>query len=251
MKMINGAFLLFFAVPAVASPLYSGIVSGVFRDPVLVGQYIQTDGTLGSQDNSTTAVYSGMGTDSIQWGACPDTPAPAGCGDNGGAPRNSALSFTGLTFADVAPDQDFLLGTFTYTNGTSRASTHIFGVTAEINITLNGGGAVDQKETAVQLWSTANRPVTSPADTLWNADFMYFLSEDISFNVVEGAMASANIYGRIVGDPQLEISGLSTSDPNGYIGSGPSDYGLPEPATFALLGLGLAAIGYQRRKRAA
>jgi len=248
MKMINGAFLLLFAVPAVASPLYSGSVSGLFRDPVVSGQFIQADGTLSILwDNSTTAVYSGMGTNSIQWGAC----AEELCGDNGGAPRYSALSFTGLPFANVAPNEDFLLGTFSYTNGTSRASTHIFGVTAEINITLNGGGAVDQKETAVQLWSTANRPVTSPADTLWNADFMYFLSEDISFNVVEGAMASANIYGRIVGDPQLEISGLSTSDPNGYIGSGPSDYGLPEPATFALLGPGLAAIGYQRRKRAA
>lgn len=234
---------------ALASPVYSGTVAGLFKDPVFIGQYIQTNGTLSAVvNNATTAVYSGMGTNSIQWGACPEGLPPTGCGDNGGAARYSELSFVGNTFAGVPADTEFLLGTLIYTNGTSRLSTVIFGVTAEITVTLEGGGTVDSKVTAAQLWSTANRPVTTPADTLWNADFVYFLADDISFNVLEGGTASADVYGKIVGDPYLEVTTLVANDANGYIGHGPSDY-VPEPATLALLGLGLAGLGFSRRKR--
>jgi len=243
--------LVLSSLPAAASPVYSGTVAAAFNDPVVVGQYIQTNGTLSAVINNTsTSVYSGMGTNSIQWGACPEVlPEPAiGCGDNGGAPRYSALSFVGNDFNDVAADTEFLLGTLTYTNGTSRSTTVIFGVTAQISVTLSAGGTVDPKTTAAELWTTAN---SGPANNPRDADLVYFPSDDISFNVLEGASASASVYGSIVGDPYLVFTRLQPNDANGYIGGGPDDFLIPEPATWTLLGAGLASVFLLKRRATA
>ena len=243
--------LVLSSVPAAASPVYSGTVAGVFNDPVVVGQYIQTNGTLSAVlDNTSTSVYSGMGTNSIQWGACPEVlPEPAvGCGDNGGVPRYSALSFVGNAFSGVAADTEFLLGTLTYTNGTSRSTTTIFGVTAQISVTLSAGGIVDPKTTAAELWTTAN---SGPANNPRDADLVYFASDGISFNVLEGGSASASVYGTIVGDPYLVFTRLEPNDANGYIGAGPGDFLIPEPATWTLLGAGLGSLLLLKRRASA
>jgi hypothetical protein len=157
-----------------------------------------THGTLGARDNSATYVASGMGTNAITWGACPENPVlpdiTFACGDNSGAPRESAVSFAGATFTDVGPNTSFRVGTFTFTNGTSRPWSSIFGVTTEIKITLNGTtDAVDPKLVATQLWATPNRAVPPNGNIAWNADFVYFIAEDVSFNVLEGATASADL----------------------------------------------------------
>lgn len=252
MKALIALVLMMLATSALADPSYSGSVSVVFKDPILSGQYIMTDGTLGSRDNSTTYVASGMGTNAITWGACPETPVPPdttfACGDNGGAPRFSALSFAGATFTGIAPETPFRLGTFTFTNGTSRPWSSIFGVTTEIRISLaDTSDVVVPRVVATQLWATSNRPVPPDANAAWNADFVYFIAEDVSFNVLEGATAKADLWGMIVGDPTLEFTKLEVTTPaTGYIASGPSDYGIPAPGTLVLLGIALASLGVSR-----
>jgi hypothetical protein len=248
--------LVLCAVPASAGVItFSGTTSGLFTGPVLTGRSINTDGTLTAvYDNTLSAVYSGMGTNAVQWGDCPAviidpvTGADSGCGANNGVARFSALSFTGTAFSNVAANTDFLLGTLTYSNGTSRSTTVIFGLTAEISIALSGGGVVDPKVAAGELWGTLN--ANDPANPNRDADFVYFPFLLVSFNVLEGSTSTANVYGRIVGDPYLEVTRLEATDANGYVGNGPADFVVPEPSAWTLLGAGLVSLFVLRRRMA-
>ena len=59
--------LFFCAGTSLASPLYSGSISGVFTGPRLSG-FNSDLGALVPQDNTLTAQYEGFGSDSIIWG---------------------------------------------------------------------------------------------------------------------------------------------------------------------------------------
>src|SRR5688572_15140230 len=71
-----------------ADSSYSGTVSGSFSNPVLTGATINTDGSLAFRDNTSDAITTGIGTNSISWGN-------SGAAGNG-AP--STLVFTGFSY---------------------------------------------------------------------------------------------------------------------------------------------------------
>jgi hypothetical protein len=229
---------------ASASPLYSGSIAGSFSNPVFAGsEYNPTTGVFTFSDNTATAVYAGMGTDSITWGttAFPDP----------GVPIFSSMSFTGATFSNVQPDEEFLLGVLTYTNGGSNALTLIYGVTLTLQANLSLGiGPVTPYSPSFELLSNSNvtnGPCTGipirecPAAS----DFVRLpgLSPS-SLNVLEGGTASALIYGGIFGDPFVEVTRIALapgSEGAGFISDGFAT--VPEPTSMMLCATGLAVLG--------
>ncbi|MCX6620978.1 MAG: choice-of-anchor K domain-containing protein [Acidobacteria bacterium] len=228
-RILGALFVLAcFTPPADAGVTpFTGSTTGVWSDPVTAGNYIDTSGGLIFRDDTLTSVHSGFGTNSIQWGANLN-PLPAGI-----------EPFSTLTFSG---DQ-FLLGTLTYTNGTSTTGTMLYGGTLHISATVSGV-TIDQAINVAQVMTTLNTGISQRRD----ADFVYFTSLGTSFDVFEGATASANVYGKILGDPYLSLSKLTTSSPSAFIGSGAIDF-VPEPGSWSLLGAGLIALGVLERRR--
>ena len=127
--------LMLVSVCTEAAPSYSGSIQGQWMNPVVSGSLI--DGATGA-----IAFFNNTATAACNLSPCPRVPAtsPGGggamvaWGDGRSPDRTSVVSFTGASFANVAPNTLFELGTLTYTNGTSDLNSLIFGGT----LTLTG-----------------------------------------------------------------------------------------------------------------
>jgi hypothetical protein len=225
------------AVPstAIAASIYSGTVTGIFSAPVLSGNVINTDGSLLAVDNTATAVYDASGPSTVVWGA------------NAGS---SSLIFSGATFTGVAPGDLFELGTLRYFNGTSAIDTLIFGTDFTLTVDVGPGTIVDPVVSAISIVTTINTGISAARDS----DLVGFSTlGDTTFNVFEGAEASAILYGRIIGDPMLSFDLISlgpnfdgSPDIRGFIGSGIG--GAPEPGSIFLSVTGLGLLAFVRRR---
>jgi PEP-CTERM motif len=224
--------VLWAAAVAQASTIYSGTTTGLFSTPILSGNSIETDGSLTFQDNSTTAVISGVGTDTFNWGAGL-TPPP---------PPFSALQFSGIDFIGKAPDEVFKLGTLTYTNGSSFVDSTAWGIALTLGV-VNSNVSIDPALAQLTFFLTVNGGV----DPFLDADFIGFDVLPLTFHVFEGQSATADLFGYIHGDPQVVLSGISLppGEP-GFLAPVP----VPEPGTYALTLTGLGLLGFlARRKR--
>jgi len=193
--------------PGIAAPSYSGNVTGSFDSLVLSGAFLQV-GTRRPvfSDNTSTAAVSGIGTSSVAWSD-----------KNVGTGAASALTFTGNSFSGVATDQVFPLGTLTYFNGSNGADSLIFGVTMH----LSAGGSIMPFTAPVAIVSTQNGNL----DRVTDADLLFFGNFEIPATLAafEGAAVTAIIYGKIVGDAQLEITSIGLA--RGEAGHGCVDEG--------------------------
>ena len=231
------------------STLYSGSIQGQWANPVLSGSLIDgATGVVTSYDNTKTAA--------CNLSPCPRAPAtfPGGgggatvaWGDGATAARTSVVSFSGATFTNVAPDTVFDLGTLTYTNGTSDLDSLIFGASLTLTalLTSPSGTTVDSFLVQLGLTTTNNTGTTAQ-----NADFIDFRNSlgtiaPVTFNVFEGATATAILSGKIVGDPMLfatQIAIAQGSQGSGFIGAGVPQLVIPEPSTWWLCIAGLALL---------
>ena len=231
---------------------YSGSIQGQWTSPVLGGSLI--DGATGAvtvRDNTMTA--------SCNLSPCPRVPpnftsggasSTVAWGQGGAALQTSTIVFTGDSFANVAPGALFQLGTLTYANGTSDLDSLIFGATLTLTAVRNDGGpAVDPFVVLVGLTTTNNTGTAAQ-----NADFVDFgnglgTTQPVTFNVYEGATATAILSGRIVGDPMLfatQIGIAPGSSDAGFIGP----LAVPEPSSGLLCLTSLVLLARLRARRA-
>jgi hypothetical protein len=250
------------ASQAVASPVYSGFVTGQWTAPVLAGSLTNPADLANpiSSDNTQSALcnlspcafappnYVNDESTSLVWGY----------GEF--AVPSSKVTFVGESFTGVLPNlievgqagTIFRLGTLTYTNGTSPLSTLIFGSTLTLTVTLeNDDSVVVPFAINLDIRTTSNTGTPEQ-----NADYLDFTTQlgtvaPVSFNVLEGETATAILWGQIVGDPFLFATGL-TLDPNsvgkGFVGNGLPDDPVPAPLPLALLALGLLGMYGASRK---
>ena len=210
-----------------ASGTFSGTVTATFSNPVLSGNVIDINGSNLPLDNSGTAFFTGMGTNDITWGT---------------TPGSSHLFFLSDSFSNVSAGDTIHLGTIIYTNGTSDLTTLIFGTT----MTLSTGGVTDPLVSAMNIVTTNNTGLSPARDS----DFIGFSDFPETFNVYEGATSSIELFGHIVGDPQLKFDSIVVSavaTDAGFIGHGVG--GIPEPAAWMFMILGFFGLGGALRVR--
>ena len=210
-KLVHTALVAGLMVPAMlasvrteAAPSYSGSIQGQWASPVLSGSLIDgATGVVTFFDNTATAA--------CNLSPCPRAPATFSGGGGGAtvawgdgaiAARTSVVSFTGATFTNVAPDTVFDLGTLTYFNGTSDLNSLIFGASLTLTALLtdpdpSGPLATTVSSFLVRLGLTTTN---NTGTTAQNADFIDFrnslgTSAPVTFNVFEGAMATAILSG--------------------------------------------------------
>ena len=169
---------------ALASPSYSGTTNANWTSPVLSGDLI--DPVTGARifTDTTNSAYcsiagcpnrlTGYPASTIAWGTnTPPEPNPT-----------SIVAFTPANFSDIAPGQDFVLGTLMFTNGTSVGI--IFGATLTLGVALTGSAAIVDPIVVHLGVVTTNNTGTARQ----NADFLDFHSttfattQPVTFNVL-------------------------------------------------------------------
>lgn len=248
---------------AFAASAYSGVVTGAWSQAVLTGNSIDAaTGAAVANDTTTTARCNvspcpGMPSTGSDWGSSTLIWGDGDSGLTGTDIYSSTVTFQGVTFEGVAPWLDnlpgdtFELGTLTYTNGTSYNWSMIYGATLTLGATLNGSNEV-VTPFVVQLDIV---PTTNTGTAAQNADFLSFgnslgTTAPVTFNVLEGATATAILRGRLVGDPVLYATGITLapgSESAGFIGNGVP--AVPEPSAWAMFAAGLAVISRVARRK--
>jgi hypothetical protein len=170
----------------------NGVQWGWNMKPATVGK---AAGTFNSPSPTCPpATCSGIGTSSINWG----TGSPGG------------LSFTGAAFSPQV-GAAFKIGTINYTNGSTTVGSALDGISLDIALSFDNVSELNFVYHAGM--SINNTPNTD--DPIASADFVRFAAGSFSdsFNVLEGASASADLMAKLT--PVLQITPSMVGDKDG------------------------------------
>jgi hypothetical protein len=165
------------------------------------------------------------------------------------------MDFSGTPFS-TNTETFFDIGELNYFNGTIAAGTQAD--TVDLGITLNFTTPSGVNEAFTYLLSLVNTPNSGTPEQ--NADIIQFPSTlPLETFLFDGITYSVGLeVGVVTGDgfsSQTTFSVLEASSATatlrGIVTSGGLPQGVPEPTTLVLLSIGLAGLGFTRRKKVA
>lgn len=135
---------------------FTGAATGNFHSPL-------------GDNRLVTNLPPGVRQPEFKWG----TPAA-------GTRVQNSLSLTGGTFARIAPDQEFQLGTLTYYNGTTASGTNATSVQVAVDLNMSTPSVRETLNFTFRLQSTPNRNQDPDAD----ADYVWIPDVSTSFRTI-------------------------------------------------------------------
>lgn len=183
-----------------------------------------------------------------------------------GSAGENLISFTPRAFNNVLPGQDFVLGTLSFQNGFwfGGGANAAFNAPADLAFnlsTVSADGAQFNQSISGSIRLVVNAPDGLDYNTLVGqqaeADWLYIdspalLAAPQALRVYdaccrpagETSTASVDVIGRF---GSLHIAGLANVQGGGFVTAAVTPLPVPEPGTWALLALGLAAVAARGR----
>ena len=251
-----------------AVPTGTGTISGIFTDDITTVGAPQRI-LLSDLGNLDLPVSEGAGTSIYQWGLSypsrwfldgVETPfadiaalnLPSSESDRvsfeSGISDNQ-LSFDPSSFSNQPKGETFVAGLLEFNNGESVTGSQVSSVLLTLSTFSGDPDFTQMLDVPINIITTDN--VSDGQGGILDipsADFIYFADRpDLgSFRVFENESTSIEV---LVEFNSLDLIGFgAVTDPSvGFLSSSVSN-AIPEPTTLALMGLGLAGIGYRRHR---